>query len=552
VKGSSTVASQIYGYDVNANRTRDEKGSEAYNSRNQLVGWTRAGAPGGSVSYVLNGAGAVLRVTDSAGPDTVNTVAGDRLIEATTTLGATSVTSEYGYDGFGNLLNIHKQGEATDANDVRYVYDAFQRMISSRDPASSAATTSYTYDGLDRRDTKAQSGTTTTYGYVGSSNDLSLESTAAENTKRSYDYDAVGERQGQQVVATSSTYRSYVVDAQGSVQGFEDPATGEIQSGTQYRYDPYGVPQDTGLNQTGQDNPFRFQGFYYDPTAGGYNALAREYRPDIQRFLTQDRYEAAGSDLQLAANALTSDRYAFVAGNPTTNVEEDGHCVRSSQTRQCYVTGDSAATDRGQRHNKRVAEAERKRAAQDAPYWRAYFAGEDSHNLTNIEPAEHAPLGIPCSGPVDVSCMARQAVEDTVNAGKHIVRCQVIAINRPADCTFEQNARDNLAIASLIGGPESAAVKALLERLAGALGKRLAEHTAAKAGTEGVGAMRRLEYEASPKHGRIDVGGASRAPVNGQGALDYSLQVGSNSPRRIGIDCDAGNFVVFDRNVDAP
>jgi filamentous hemagglutinin len=64
---------------------------------------------------------------------------------------------------------------------------------------------------------------------------------------------------------------------------------------------------------------------------------------------------------------------------------------------------------------------------------------------------------------------------------------------------------------------------------------------------EGVGAMGRLEYDGASYHGRIDRGLKSRAPVDGQSALDYSLQVGPNSPRRIGIDYDAGDFVVFDR-----
>jgi hypothetical protein len=39
------------------------------------------------------------------------------------------------------------------------------------------------------------------------------------------------------------------------------------------------------------------QGFRYDPPANAYSALAREYRPDMKRFLTQGRFEAAAADL---------------------------------------------------------------------------------------------------------------------------------------------------------------------------------------------------------------------------------------------------------------
>ena len=348
---SATVADQTYTYDANGNRTLDDKGGEAYNSRNQLIKWTRNGTNAGSVVYTLNGAGAVKHITDSVGPDTDNTLRGDRLLNATTIPqgGGTPVTSDYSYDGFGNLLTIHQPGQA----DTTYTYDAFERMIKSVDP--SATQTAYSYDGLDRRDTKTENARTTTYGYVASTNDLAIETTAdtttgANVTKRSYDYDTDGNRQGQQAIAPSTTtaYRPYATDAQGSVQGLED-TTGAIPNGSAYSYDPYGNPLSTGTpSQASQDNPFRFQGFYYDPTAGGYNALAREYRPDIQRFLTQDRYEAAGADLQLAENSLTGDRYAFVAGNPTSNIEDDGHLPKEFIDNQTLKGDPSQASTRRQ------------------------------------------------------------------------------------------------------------------------------------------------------------------------------------------------------------
>jgi hypothetical protein len=37
-------------------------------------------------------------------------------------------------------------------------------------------------------------------------------------------------------------------------------------------------------------------------------------------------------------------------------------------------------------------------------------------------------------------------------------------------------------------------------------------------------------------------------PINGQAALDVSLQVGANSTRRIGIDYSQRQFVVFDEH----
>jgi hypothetical protein len=67
------------------------------------------------------------------------------------------------------------------------------------------------------------------------------------------------------------------------------------------------------------------------------------------------------------------------------------------------------------------------------------------------------------------------------------------------------------------------------------------------AADNGAGAMKRLEFEPAPYHGRMDKGLKSRGPMNGQAALESSLQVKASSPRRVGIDYDSGEFVVFDQ-----
>jgi RHS repeat-associated protein len=52
---------------------------------------------------------------------------------------------------------------------------------------------------------------------------------------------------------------------------------------------------------------------------------AREYRPDLGHFLSQDRFESAVADDFLQADPLTQNRYSFAGGNPVNNVEFDGH-----------------------------------------------------------------------------------------------------------------------------------------------------------------------------------------------------------------------------------
>ncbi len=68
-----------------------------------------------------------------------------------------------------------------------------------------------------------------------------------------------------------------------------------------------------------------------------YGIQAREYRPEIGRFLSQDRFQSAGADLHLQSDPLTQNRYAFAGGNPVSNVEWDGHRPTTSGSGSCPV-----------------------------------------------------------------------------------------------------------------------------------------------------------------------------------------------------------------------
>ena len=195
---------------------------------------------------------------------------------------------------------------------------------------------SYAYDAIDRRDYKSRNGTRTDYGYIGLSEDLSRETRG--ETFRAYDYDSGGERFGYTARDNQGalSYRSYQLDASGSVIGLEGDA-GVVADNEQYEYDPYGemikgdgslgepACGDGGMSEQACDQPFRFQGFYYDSGIKTYDMQARAYRPDIGRFLTSDRYESSAGDFNLQSDPLTQNRYAFAGGNPVNRVEWDGH-----------------------------------------------------------------------------------------------------------------------------------------------------------------------------------------------------------------------------------
>jgi RHS repeat-associated protein len=118
-------------------------------------------------------------------------------------------------------------------------------------------------------------------------------------------------------------------------------------------------------------------------------------------------------------------------------------------------------------------------------------------------------------------------------------------VNAPDNyITVEDVSMGTLAFSSVIGAP--ATVRNMLKAEGIAVE---GANAAATSEQVSVGAARRLEYEAASYHGKVDNAVKSRAPINGQDALDASVLVKDTSPRRVGIDYDAGEFVVFDKTI---
>ncbi|WP_409281003.1 RHS repeat-associated core domain-containing protein, partial [Pseudomonas defluvii] len=54
-------------------------------------------------------------------------------------------------------------------------------------------------------------------------------------------------------------------------------------------------------------------------------------------------------------------------------------------------------------------------------------------------------------------------------------------------------------------------------------------------------------YKKAPYHGTVDNSVKSRAPTDGQLALDNSIQVKESSPRRVGVDAGSSEIVILDK-----
>ena len=328
--GGVLAKDQEYRYDPNGNRSKDERGDHTFNARDQLVEWKRGekyAQPGSKVSYDVNGSGAVTEERDEGANEvTKYTFDGDRLLTSTVNSGT---PSQYKYDSFGSVKEIVGGPDA-----AKFAYDEFERMtMSSGDAGGSGSKTStYEYDGMDRRDTETTEGKTQDFAYVGTTDQLSAERGRTGGKSEDYDYDSteqlVGRALGQDDAETQGSYKEFGMDANGSVEGLEDN-DGKISAGNQYQYDPYGkVENEAQLpDGPGKDNPFRFESFYFDSGVKQYDMRARNYRPEIGRFTSQDRFESAAKDFNLQSDPLTQNRYAFAGGNPVNRVEFDGHDI---------------------------------------------------------------------------------------------------------------------------------------------------------------------------------------------------------------------------------
>jgi RHS repeat-associated protein len=300
--------------------------------------------------------------------------------QAATSLPPANPTSTCPTDPLAQGLQTGETANTT----TRYGYDSFGREVTSTgpDPASANPKSptidadTYSYDTLDRRYQKAetavppsgpQTSTTTNYNYIADSNQVSQDSnlnSSAQTVTDTYDYNSTGQRKGTNALAPNTknvltnTYHSYATDANGSVTALEN-SSGSAPTADRYHYDPYGnlelgagalqtaitagnfqtATSENQLAADAQANKYRFEGFYYDSGVATYDLLARPYRPDSGQFLVSDRFQDALGDQQLAADPLTQNRYAFAGGNPTSNVEYDGHAVCNDPGGVCHGGG---------------------------------------------------------------------------------------------------------------------------------------------------------------------------------------------------------------------
>ncbi|HEX8081372.1 MAG TPA: DNRLRE domain-containing protein [Jatrophihabitans sp.] len=309
-----------------------------YDARDRLVRQESGG--GGSTDYTLDPAGNIEKETQSlsgVSATTDYTYRGTQL--DTTTAGG--VTTKSHYDSRGNL-DCTTGGAGTPADCASgsgvqsdYSYDYLDRMTGFKDTATSTES-SYEYDALDRQTRQkekhgAAAARTTNFSHLGLTDKVTKEEQSgddgATNRTKDYSYDARGKANGMTDTVTGQAPKPYSFgkDPLGSVSQLIDDAG---KAAAAYGYRPYG-DADSAMSAGDTDknspiNPVRFTEKRYDSGSGTLDMGARRFGPS-NRFLQEDRYAGALSDLGLATDPLTSNRYSLAGGNPANFVEVDGH-----------------------------------------------------------------------------------------------------------------------------------------------------------------------------------------------------------------------------------
>ncbi len=136
-----------------------------------------------------------------------------------------------------------------------------------------------------------------------------------------FNYDANGTRIS--ITMPNGAVYYYAYNAQGDVIGlYSVNQYGYFVPQVYYTYDAWGkVLSITGnmADTLGQQNPFRYRGYYYDSETQFYYLNSRYYDPEVGRFINADTMiKTPGT------NVLSANMFAYCQNNPVRRVDSNG------------------------------------------------------------------------------------------------------------------------------------------------------------------------------------------------------------------------------------
>ncbi|MER6919120.1 DNRLRE domain-containing protein [Streptomyces spiralis] len=335
------IDSHTLSWDPNGNKAKDVASKQnadnhaayltsttdyTYDPADRLAQSVKTGNGATTETYVHDDNANVISQTVQ-GTTTTYTYDRNRLLSSAS--GGTS--SSYNYDPYGRLDSVTAAGTVIERN----TYDGFDHVVKNTKVGSGGVTTTtaYTFDPFDRTTSETANGKTTDFAYLGLSGQV-LDETVAGQLSKSYQYSPWGERLSQITHNTDGTSSDsfYGYNSHSDVENLTDDSG---QTKATYGYTAYGSNDSsefTGIDKPDTQDPtkqpynaYRFNAKRWDATTGTYDMGFRTYDPGLNTFTTRDMYNGALADMNLTTNPLTGNRYAFGGGNPTTNIELDGH-----------------------------------------------------------------------------------------------------------------------------------------------------------------------------------------------------------------------------------
>lgn len=588
-------APQLYGYQYDQlNRI---VGMDAFGGFNATAnGWESSGPvatanykervsydPNGNIlTYTRNGFGATTAMDNLSygyNKDVNNQLINNRLRHVKDAIGDANYTEDidnqpddnYDYDAIGNLIKDTKEGI------TNISWSVYGKILSI---TKAGGTISYTYDAAGNRISKTVGGKVTIYVRDASGNVMAVyekgntevnsghlsqtevhlygssrlgmfrmsrdvESPVA-NTTGVYAF-----VRGQKVYELSNHLGNVLVtlsDRKLQLQSSANPALVEGYVAdviTAVDYYPFGM--DMPGRKSGNDGRYGFNGKERDKdmhSLTAYDYGFRIYNPAIGKFLSVD-------PLQKQYPELTP--YQFASNSPIQGVDLDGREIyhyllikRDDGTTYLKYQGEQTRYFGWWEIFDKASPATRYMNAQGSKIKtktvRVWLSSEPVKVINEIwgptkdfssfkALGDWRDAGFPSDPPkpVNPEAAARAETMTTILINEMYFRYDM------SDGHFMNNGGDGLPdVSKLFPKPKSSPTEKISEQATAA---------------NGVGAVRRLEYEPAPYHGKTDNALKSRAPINGQDALDMSIQIKETSPRRIGIDYSTSDFVIFDQTI---